>query len=299
MTTTGTPRRADIDSFYTCSHAAQFKINWRAFYTAAEERTDRVRARWPHELDIAYGPDVRQRLDLYFPESGSAPSSTPGRPVLLFLHGGGFREGDPALYGYLAEPYVKRGIIFGSMGYRLTPEAYLKDSVRDVEDALAWCFSNLVARGGDPTRIVLAGHSAGAILSAHVALRSDWLVARGLPLALLKAAVPISGVYDFSNPAERSEFFANDGDRIPNSPLFNVSTFPRSTIVAYGSRENQPNYGEDSRRLVDAIRARGGHAELLLLEPLDHSDTVNALADETSPMFQSVAALFSDALATA
>jgi arylformamidase len=292
MTTTGTPRRADIDSFYTCSHAAQFKINWRVFYTAAEERTDHVRERWPHELDIAYGPNVRQRLDLYFPELGSS-SSASARPVLLFLHGGGFREGDPALYGYLAEPYVKRGIIFGSLGYRLTPEAYLKDSVRDVEDALAWCFSNLAARGGDPTRIVLAGHSAGAILSAHVALRSDWLAARGLPLDLLKAIVPISGVYDFSNPAERTEFFATDADRIPNSPLLNVVTAPQSTIVAYGGRENQPNYGKDSRRLVDAIRARGGQAELLLLEPLDHSDTVSALADEASPLFQSVAALFS------
>ena len=130
-----------------------------------------MRARWPHELDIAYGSDVRQRLDLYFPDS----SSTAGRPVFLFLHGGGFREGDPTLYGYLAEPYLRRGVIFGSVGYRLTPEAYLPDSIRDLEDALAWCFANLGARGGDPTRIILAGHSAGAILTAHVACaRTGW-----------------------------------------------------------------------------------------------------------------------------
>ena len=292
MTTTGSPRRADFDSFFTCRHADQFQIDWRAFYTAAQERTERVRARWPHELDISYGPNVRQRLDLYYPESApSSSSSDPGRAVFLFLHGGGFREGDPALYGYLAEPYLKRGIVFGSLGYRLTPEAYLPDSVRDVEDALAWCYSNLGARGGDPSRIALAGHSAGAILTANVAFRSDWLAARGLPADLLKAAVPISGVYDFSDPTGHTEFFANDADRAACTPLFNVTTTPAACVVAYGSLESRPDYGEDSRRLVDAIRARGGTADLLLLEPLDHADTVNALADEASPLFQSVTAL--------
>jgi arylformamidase len=291
MTTPGSPRRADIESFFTCSHAAQFRIDWRAFYTAAEERTDRVRARWPHELDIAYGPAVQQRLDLYFPES----SGQTGHPVFLFLHGGGFREGDPTLYGYLAEPFLKRGIVFGSLGYRLIPEAYLPDSVRDLEAALAWCYANLAARGGDPGRIVLAGHSAGAILTANVALRSDWLAARGLPLDLIKAAVPISGVYDFSDPTDRTEFFADDADRATASPLFNITTTPPATLVAYGGRENQPTYGIDSGRLVEAIQAHGGHAELLLLEPLDHAETVDALADESSQLFQAVDALFARA----
>src|ERR1700730_2088519 len=223
MTTSGSPRRADIDSFFTCSHAEQFRIDWRTFYRSAEERTDHVRARWPHELDIAYGSDIRQRLDLYFPDS----SSTAGRPVFLFLHGGGFREGDPTLYGYLAEPYLRRGVIFGSVGYRLTPEAYLPDSVRDVEEALSWCFVHLAARGGDPGRIILAGHSAGAILTAHVALRSDWLAAHNLPMDLVKAAIPISGVYDFADPPDHAEFFASDADRVASSPLLNVTATPQ------------------------------------------------------------------------
>jgi arylformamidase len=139
---------------------------------------------------------------------------------------------------------------------------------------------------------VLGGHSAGAILTANVALRSDWLAARGLPLDLIKAAVPISGVYDFSDPTDRTEFFADDADRATASPLFNITTTPPATVVAYGGRENQPTYGIDSGRLVDAIRAHGGQAELLLLEPLDHAETVSALADESSPLFQSVEALF-------
>ena len=117
MTTTG-PRRADIASFYTCQHPDQFQINWRAFYDAAEARTDVVRDRVAHALDLAYGEHPKQRLDLYWPAAASDAA------VLLFLHGGGFREGDPTLYGFLAEPFVARGVVFGSLGYRLTPETY-------------------------------------------------------------------------------------------------------------------------------------------------------------------------------
>src|ERR1700704_2034437 len=108
MTTTSGPRRAQIDSFYTCRHPDQFQINWRAFYESAERRTDAVRERWAHKLDVPHGSrSPRQRLDVYFPTETAQAA-----PLVLFLHGGGFREGDPALYGFLAEPFVKRGLIF-------------------------------------------------------------------------------------------------------------------------------------------------------------------------------------------
>src|SRR5712671_6453643 len=124
MTTTSGPRRADIDSFYTCANPREFAINWRAFYESAERRTDAVRERWMHKLDVAYGSaSPRQRLDVYFPHQTAT-----GAPIVVFLHGGGFREGDPALYGFLAEPFVKRGVIFASAGYRLTPETYLPET---------------------------------------------------------------------------------------------------------------------------------------------------------------------------
>ena len=288
MTTTGNPRRADIDIFFTCRYPERFKIDWRRFYATAQARTDVVRAGWRHELDIAYGPHVQHRLDLYYPEPGHEPA-----PVLLFLHGGGFREGDPALYGYLAEPYVRRGIIFGSVGYRLIPESYLPETMRDVEEALAWCVANLTARGGDPFQIVLAGHSAGAILTAHLSVRDDWLRQRGLPLDLIKAAIPISGVYDFSDPTDHAEFFTQDSQRVPASPLLNITTTPPPMTVAYGSLENSLRYAQDSQRLVDAVRSQGAAAELLKLEDLNHADTVNAVADQRSVLCQSVVALIS------
>ena len=294
--TTSLPRRAEIDSFFTCQHPEQFRIDWRAFYERAEARTDAVRTRWQHELDLAYGPSERHRLDLYLPRgihAGARPMGTASWPLLLFLHGGGFREGDPALYGYLAEPYLERGVAFAAVGYRLTPEAYLPETYEDLEDALAWSVRNLPGRGIDVERLVLSGHSAGAILVAQLAVRDDWQASRSVPLDVIKAAVPVSGVYDFSDPTDRREFFSNGSDRVKASPLLQVSARPQPMLVAYGSEENGPAYGVDSRRLVEAARARGGQAEVLELEGMNHADTADALGDPSSPLFAGVLDLLS------
>src|SRR5579864_6749182 len=210
MTISRTPRRAQIDTFFTCQHPEQFRIDWRGFYQRAEILTDQVRSRWDHELDISYGPSEFHRMDLYLPNDRSGGDR---RPIVLFLHGGGFREGDPTLYGYLAEPFLARGIAFASVGYRLTPEAFLPETFGDLENAIAWLVANGATRGVDTARLALSGHSAGAILTAHLAVRDDWLEARSLPRDLIKAAIPISGVYDFTDPGERREFFTADSDR--------------------------------------------------------------------------------------
>jgi arylformamidase len=305
MTTTSSPRRADIDSFYTCRHPDQFQINWRAFYESAERRTDAVRDRWLHKLDVAYGlGNPRQRLDVYFPlqaapgvrpksqgperrtaelrsidapgEAGmgmadASSAASPGAPIVLFLHGGGFREGDPALYGFLAEPFLKRGVIFASAGYRLTPETYLPDTFQDAEAVVRFCRTEF---GKGP--LYLAGHSAGGILTAQIGVQHG---------DLLAAAIPISGVYDFR---DYGDFFADDSQRSASSPLLNITSPAPRWLVAYGSLENRPNYGIDSQRLVEALRQHGATADFLELDGQDHCGAVEALADESSPLFQAV-----------
>jgi acetyl esterase/lipase len=270
MTTTSSPRRAQIDSFYTCRNPDQFQINWRAFYESAERRTDAVRERWEHKLDVAYGlGDPRQRLDVYFPRQTAA-----GSPIVLFLHGGGFREGDPALYGFLAEPFLQRGVIFASAGYRLTPETYLPETFQDAEAVVRFCISEF---GKGP--LYLAGHSAGGILTAQIGVQHG---------DLLAAAIPISGVYDFR---DYGDFFADDSQRTVSSPLLNITSPASRWLVAYGSLENRPNYGVDSQRLVEALRQHGASADFLELDGQDHCGAIEALADEASPLFQAVVGL--------
>jgi acetyl esterase/lipase len=289
MSSTRSPRRAQVDTFYTCQHPEQFRIDWRGFYQRAQARTDALRTQWPHQLDLSYGASERQRLDLYVPADPSSHST--GWPLLLFFHGGGFREGDPALYGYLAQPYLQRGIAFASVGYRLAPETHLPATFGDVEDVLAWAVQNLPDRGVDTGRLALTGHSAGAILTAHLAVRDDWLTQRTLPHDLIKAVIPISGVYDFTAPDDRHDFFAPGSDKSDSSPIHRLSTTPPPMLIAYGSDENGPQYAADSQRLAETIRSRGGSADALELAGMTHADTADALGDASSPLFASVLAL--------
>ena len=102
----------DMYQYYTVSHPDEFDIDWGSFYSRMNEHTARVRDEYPHHLDLAYGTDPKQRLDIYLPKGEVANA-----PVFLFVHGGGFREGDKAHYGSVAEPFIKRGVITVAPSY--------------------------------------------------------------------------------------------------------------------------------------------------------------------------------------
>jgi acetyl esterase/lipase len=140
--------------------------------------------------DIAYGTDWRHRLDVVIPDGAGAP-----RPVLMFVHGGGFIGGDKTgpgspFYGNVTLWAARAGYVGLNITYRLAPAHRYPAGADDVSAALRWTHENIAAYGGDPASIILMGHSAGA---AHVAC----CVARGergvAGIALL------SGVYDFAD----------------------------------------------------------------------------------------------------
>src|ERR1700682_2918403 len=118
----------DKSPSYTVTHPADFKIDWNAFYSKAEAATDETRKALPHHLDLAYGSDPKQNLDLYLPKV--KPTAA---PVFVSLHGGGFREGDRRQYGYVARPFAEHGIITVIASYRLTPSAHFPDQPDDVK----------------------------------------------------------------------------------------------------------------------------------------------------------------------
>src|SRR5690606_39166296 len=106
----------DSSTYYTVMHPAEFQIDWKAAYAKADEMTRRTRKQLPHQLDIAYGTDRKQKLDIYQPRNEPKDA-----PVLIFLHGGGNREGDRAHYGYVAGPFAKHGVVTVVASYRLQP----------------------------------------------------------------------------------------------------------------------------------------------------------------------------------
>lgn len=152
----------------------------------------------PTLADMRYGPDDRHRLDVFAPGSAALPVPGGGsRPVLVFVHGGGFVGGDklrPGAHFYqnIAAWAVRNGMVGVNITYRLAPAHSYPAVIEDITAALAWVRQNIAAQGGDPARIILMGQSAGA---AHVA---DYL-ARHADAPGVAAAVMVSGVYDVAS----------------------------------------------------------------------------------------------------
>lgn len=140
---------------------------------------------------IAYGPSARHRLDIYAPRWRKAPL-----PVLFFIYGGSWSDGDRSNYEFAGRAMAALGYVVVIADYRLVPEVEYPGFLVDCTDAYAWTLAHIAEYGGDPTRIGLMGHSAGAYNAAMLALDPAYLRARGM-LDGLKCLVGLSGPYDF------------------------------------------------------------------------------------------------------
>ncbi len=155
--------------------------------------------------DIPYGKDSRQKIDIYW-----TPSKTP-RPVMIFVHGGAWRIGDRAHVQNKPQAFVDQGFVFASVGYRLSSSMTYREQASDVARGIALVQRSVSKVGGDPQRIFLMGHSAGAHLAALVATDERYLKAEKQDLSLLKGVVLLDGAgYDIprqiaTTPRERGK----------------------------------------------------------------------------------------------
>lgn len=117
-------------------------------------------------------------------------------PVVVFYYGGGWVKGSADEYGWAARAYASKGFVVVVPDYRKVPQVRFPAFVQDAADAVKWTQDNIAKYGGDPGRIAIAGHSAGAHSVAMLALDPRWLAAAGAP-GVVKAAVGLSGPYDF------------------------------------------------------------------------------------------------------
>lgn len=133
--------------------------------------------------------DGRGLLDVYQPEGARQA------PVVVFFHGGGLLAGDKSLAAHLGLRLAREGFVTVSTNYRLSPAVSHPTHVRDAARAVAWVRDNIAGFGGNPDRMVLAGHSAGAWLAALLATDPRWLEERGMSRASLAGVVPVSGFF--------------------------------------------------------------------------------------------------------
>ncbi len=176
--------------------------------------------------DLPYGPDPRHRLDIYGDSDGAL------KPVLLFVHGGGFVMGDKGGGESWANASVGRmaaqaGLIGAVMNYRLAPDHTWPAGSEDVAAAVDWLRSNAAAYGGDPQRIVLCGTSAGAVhIAGFLKLRSD-------AAQIVRGAVLLSGLYGYTPlDAKDERYYGEPGQYPQRMPLEAVAAIDLPLMIA-------------------------------------------------------------------
>lgn len=147
------------------------------------------------QKDIPYVENGHKRhvLDIYKPEA----SSEKPRPVMFWIHGGGWQAGDKSDVALKPKVLNDRGFVFVSTNYRLLPEVSMEELTGDVAKSLAWVHKNIEKYGGDPERIFVGGHSAGAQLAAILCIDDRYLKKEGVSFKVLKGCIPVDGdTYD-------------------------------------------------------------------------------------------------------
>lgn len=278
-------RAADPTEFFTYQHPDAYYPDWKGFYTDALRRRTELRRRYRHEVDLKYGDDAHHIANVYYP-GGDRPA-----PVIVFFHGGRWREGHPAFYDQFAAPWVDAGAVFVSCGYRLEPRHTIADSVDDAVAALEWVGENVHRYGGDPGHIVAAGHSAGGHMVA-MATMTDWAQGRGRP------SVPVAGTICMSSPVDLRSRLGDSSEAARLSPVLRITQLPPRVVISFGDPE--PNKkSEDERFLTDqglllskTLAERDDSVVITAsLGPADHRATAAAFAEPGSALFEAARAV--------
>ncbi|MEP7218445.1 MAG: alpha/beta hydrolase [Bacteroidota bacterium] len=227
------------------------------------------------ERDIPYriDGDPRQKLDLYAPRDAS------GLPVAIYFYGGGWRSGDKRLFEHLGRALAVRGIITVAVNYRLTPAVRHPAHAEDCAAAVAWTEREIKTRGGDPERIFLIGHSAGAHLAALITVDDHFLRAAGFPMESIRGTVMISGASDLRVHAETTVFTRREyieeafGDAPESladaSPATHLHPgLPPFLIIV--AENDPPGLRKQGKDFADALRDAGGEALYISVKGRDH-----------------------------
>jgi acetyl esterase/lipase len=152
--------------------------------------------------DIPYtkNADKLQTLDVY------SPSSAKNLPVVVWIHGGGWQTGDKSQVYMKPQVFNGKGFILVSTNYRLLPSVDMATLTRDVAKSIRWVHDHIAEHGGDPKRLLIMGHSAGAQLAALLCTDERYLKEEGLSFAIIRGCVPVDGdTYDIPAMIEVAE----------------------------------------------------------------------------------------------
>ncbi len=273
--------RAGLDAQYQVSEPATPEREAERERVALENA--RVRGALECRLDVAYGHSPAETLDIF-------PARQAGSPIVVFIHGGYWKQFSKADESQYADIFVPAGAAYVSIDYALAPVVSLDEIVRQCRTAITWIANTGRSFGGDPTRIHLIGRSAGGHLAAMM-LATEWetLSLPGDPIA---GATLISGLYELE-PIRLS--FVNHWTRLDApaarrlSPSARLPRAPLPLIVSWGGAETD-EFRRQSIDYADLCQARGHDVTRIEIPGARHAGSRAELTRRDRPLLKAVLA---------
>ena len=221
----------------------------------------------------AYGGDPRQRVDLYAP-AAAAPAAR--LPIIVFFYGGSWSAGEREGYGFVARALAARGFLVAVPDYRLVPAVRFPAFVEDGAAAVRWVRWHARERGGDPDRIVLMGHSAGAYIAAMLAVDPRWL---GADRAAVRGLIGLAGPYDFApfDVAAAIAAFGRAPDPAATQPVSFAGAGDPPALLATGD-DDVTVRPRNSDALAATLQASGVAVERRRYPGIGHVGILTAIA---------------------
>lgn len=228
-------------------------------------------------VGVSYGPDPRHKLDVYQP-AGKPPRG--GWPVAVFFYGGSWHWGSRAEYTFAGEALASRGVLALIADYRLYPEVRYPGFLDDSARATGYALREASKLGGNPQRVYVMGHSAGAYNAAMVALDERWLKAQGQSPAALAGWIGLAGPYEFlpiSNPQAQVVF--HHPDYPPGTqPIDYVKRDAPRAFLGAARSDHLVNPVRNTEQMAERLKAAGAPVELKLYDGVDHVTLVASMA---------------------
>lgn len=231
--------------------------------------------------DIAYADGPRHQLDIYQPRDATAPA-----PVVVFFYGGGWETGDRAMYRFVGAALAKHGVLVVIPDYRLHPAVQFPAFMQDGAAAVAWVRGNAARFGGDPHRLFLLGHSAGAQIATLLALDPEYLTATGLtPDRAICGVIGLAGLYDFlpATSAAVNAVFGPETEWPRAQPINHVTPHAPPMLLLAGESDRTVDPG-NTLRLAARLRDAGGKVQVELEPNISHRAIIVAFADLLSSL---------------
>jgi acetyl esterase/lipase len=243
------------------------------------------------QSDVSFGPDPRQKLDLYAPTEGKGPW-----PVIVFIYGGSWNSGDKEPYAFVGRALAAQGFLVAVPNYRLYPKSPFPSFVQDTAMALDWATRHTSEFGGDQTNVFATGHSAGAYNLALAVLDKSYLAALGTNLEALRGVVTLSGPFDFL-PLDTKvsiETFGAVPDLATTQPVNYVRADVPPLLILHGEADTtvRPRNGHS---LFDKMKAAGADVSLKIYSGVGHVGMITAFARPlrgTVPSLEDTVAFF-------